>query len=257
MSSSAQSQDPQEEGFFTHLTELRSRLIRAGLSVFVIFILLCIWPGTSRVYDVLAAPMISTLPPGHTMIATGVITPFMVPIKVTFLLAFVIALPYVLYQFWAFIAPGLYKHEKRLVLPLVFSSTILFIVGMAFCYFVVFRSVFHFVNMVAPSSITMAPDIEAYLSFVMTMFIVFGMTFEVPVVVMVLVSLGIVELQTMRKARGYVIVGSFVVAAIVTPPDVMSQLMMAIPLCVLYEVGLIVSRFLRVQAKQTLDSDQH
>jgi sec-independent protein translocase protein TatC len=164
-------------------------------------------------------------------------------VKVTILVAFVIALPFVLYQVWAFVAPGLYKHEKRLALPLVVASSLLFIVGMAFCYFFVFGVVFKFINQFAPKSITPAPDIEQYLSFVMTMFIAFGVTFEVPVVVIVLVRMGVVSLEKLREIRPYAIVGAFVVAAVVTPPDVVSQLMLAVPLVLLFEVGLLLARF--------------
>lgn len=177
------------------------------------------------------------------MIATGVVTPFFVPVKVTMMVAFLIALPVVLYQAWAFVAPGLYAHEKRLGLPLIIASTLLFLAGMAFCYFFVFKTVFHFISEFAPKSITPAPDIEQYLSFVLTMFAAFGVTFEVPVVVIVLVRFGIVSVEKLKEARPYVIVGAFVVAAVVTPPDVVSQLMLAIPLCVLYELGIVVARF--------------
>ena len=236
-----------EDSFFSHLIELRSRLIKALLCVIAIFAVLCIYPGTGAVYDFVARPMIDSLPAGNRMIATGVITPFLVPLKVTLLLAFMIGLPYVLYQAWAFIAPGLYRHEKQLAMPLVLSSTLLFFFGMAFCYYIVFHTVFHFIAMVSPDSINFAPDIEAYLGFVMTMFLAFGVTFEVPIVVVVLVSTGIVAADKLKAMRGYVIVGAFVVAAIVTPPDVMSQLLLAIPLCLLFELGLFAARFVKVR----------
>jgi sec-independent protein translocase protein TatC len=183
------------------------------------------------------------LPEGAKMIATGVITPFLVPVKVTALVALLVVLPYVLYQAWAFVAPGLYAHEKRLVLPLVVASTLLFVAGIAFCYYFVFGKVFAFINSFAPQSITPAPDIEAYFSFVLTMFLAFGVTFEIPVVVVVLARAGIVTIEQMKAARPYVIVGAFVIAAIVTPPDVLSQLLLAIPMCVLYELGLVFARF--------------
>lgn len=245
-----------EESFFSHLIELRSRLIHAVVAVLGVFAILCIYPGTGAIYDFIAQPMIQTLPEGNKMIATGVITPFLVPLKVTLLFSFVLALPYVLYQAWAFIAPGLYQHEKRLAIPLVVSSTLLFIVGMAFCYFIVFHTVFHFISMVSPQSINFAPDIEAYLSFVMTMFIAFGITFEVPIVVLVLVSTGMMTLEKLKAARGYVIVGAFVIAAIVTPPDVLSQLLLAIPLCLLYELGLLVARFIKPGNAVTEETDR-
>lgn len=228
-----------EESFISHLVELRDRLIKASLALLVVT--LCLAPWASEIYDILAQPMMATLPEGSKMIATGVITPFLTPLKVTLLAAFIIALPWVLYQLWAFVAPGLYAHEKKLVLPLVVSSSLLFLVGVAFCYFFVFRTVFAFIHQLAPESITVAPDIDAYFGFVMTMFIAFGLTFEVPVVVVVLVRMGIVSVQKLREIRPYVIVGSFVVAAIVTPPDVISQLLLAIPLCLLYEVGIWVA----------------
>ena len=235
----------QEDSFISHLIELRSRLLRAIVAVLGFFIVLCIYPGASAIYDILAQPMLASLPEGTRMIATGVITPFMVPIKVTLLASFVLALPVVLYQAWAFIAPGLYRHEQRLALPLILSSTLLFIAGMAFCYFVVFRTVFHFIASFAPQSITPAPDIEAYVSFVLTMFVAFGITFEVPVAVVLLVKSGMVSVEKLRSARGYVIVGAFIIAAVVTPPDVISQFMLAVPLCLLFEVGLFISRRLK------------
>ena len=235
----------QEDSFISHLVELRNRLLRAIIAVLGFFVVLCIYPGASAIYDVLAQPMLASLPEGTRMIATGVITPFMVPIKVTLLAAFVLALPVVLYQAWAFVAPGLYKHEQRLALPLIMSSTLLFLAGMAFCYFVVFRTVFHFIAGFAPESITPAPDIEAYVSFVLTMFVAFGITFEVPVAVVLLVKSGMVSVEKLRSARGYVIVGAFIIAAVVTPPDVISQFMLAVPLCLLFEVGLFISRRLK------------
>ncbi len=239
---STEEQQETSESFMSHLIELRTRLLRAVVAVLVVFVVLFIYPGASIIYDLLAAPMLASLPEGTRMIATGVITPFMVPVKVTMMAAFVISLPIVLYQAWAFVAPGLYKHEQRLALPLIVSSSLLFMAGMAFCYFVVFKSVFSFIASFAPQSITPAPDIEAYLSFVMTMFLAFGVTFEVPVAVVLLVRMGIVTVQKLKDIRGYVVVGAFVIAAVVTPPDVVSQFMLAVPLCILYEVGILVAR---------------
>jgi sec-independent protein translocase protein TatC len=227
--------------FISHLVELRNRIMKASAAVIVIF--LCLMPWAGRIYDVLAHPMMVALPEGSKMIATGVITPFLIPVKVTLLVAFLIALPVVLYQAWAFIAPGLYEHEKKLVAPLVVSSSVLFISGVAFCYFFVFGVIFKFINEFAPKSIMVAPDIESYFSFVMTLFIAFGVTFEVPVVVIVLVRMGIVSVEKLREFRPYVIVGAFVIAAVVTPPDIMSQLLLAVPLCLLFEVGLLVAPF--------------
>jgi sec-independent protein translocase protein TatC len=228
-----------EDSFISHLIELRSRLVKAASVVIVIF--LCLMPWAGHIYDLLAYPMIHALPQGSKMIATGVITPFLIPVKVTMLVAFMISLPWVLYQLWAFVAPGLYAHEKRLIAPLVISSSVLFLSGVAFCYFMVFGVIFHFINNFAPTSIAVAPDIDSYFDFVMTMFIAFGLTFEVPIVVIVLVRLGLVSVQKLRQIRPYVIVGAFVVAAVVTPPDVMSQLLLAVPLCLLYELGLMVA----------------
>lgn len=230
-----------KQGLIPHLLELRSRLIRAAAAVLLAF--LGLMPFSSSLFDMVAAPMLTALPSGAKMIAIGVLTPFMVPVKVALLLAFLLTLPYVLYQAWAFIAPGLYVHEKRLVAPLVISSTLLFFTGVAFCYFFVFGVVFRFIHQFAPQSISVAPDIESYYSFVMTMFIAFGVTFEVPVAVVVLARMGWVTIEKLRRARSYVIVGAFVIAAIVTPPDVMSQLLLAIPLCILYEIGLLAVPF--------------
>ena len=233
-----------QETFISHLIELRTRLVRASAVVLVVFIVLfAVWPGAAAVYDFLAQPMMNALPEGSKMIATGVITPFMVPMKVTMMLALMISLPWVLYQAWAFVAPGLYTHEKRLVAPLIISSSALFILGVAFCYYFVFGTVFKFINEFAPKSISVAPDIENYLDFVRTMCLAFGLTFEVPVVVIVLVRMGLVTVEKLKSIRPYVIVGAFVIAAVVTPPDVMSQLFLAIPLCLLYEIGLLLAPF--------------
>ncbi len=227
-----------EAPFVSHLVELRDRLIRVFVAVGVCFGALMLWPGAGELYDMLAAPLVANLPAGATLIATNVISPFLVPLKITLMAAFMLALPVVLYQVWAFVAPGLYNHEKRMVLPLVVSSTLLFFLGVAFCYFFVFGQVFKFIQSFAPKSITAAPDIEAYLSFVMTMFIAFGAAFEVPVAVVVLARLGVVSVEKLRAWRGYFIVGAFVTSAIITPPDVVSQLALAIPMCLLYEVGI-------------------
>jgi sec-independent protein translocase protein TatC len=227
-----------EQPFIQHLVELRDRLVKASVAVLAVALVLAIYPGPGALYDVLAQPLVAHLPAGSTMIATSVISPFMVPLQVMLMTAFMIALPVVLYQVWAFVAPGLYGHEKKLVLPLVFSSTVLFFVGVAFCYFLVFGRVFAFIQSFAPKSITASPDIEAYLSFVLSMFLAFGMAFEVPVAVVVLARLGVVTIDKLKEFRGYFVVLAFIIAAIVTPPDVVSQLSLAIPMCVLYEVGI-------------------
>jgi sec-independent protein translocase protein TatC len=211
------------------------------MAIGLAFAALAIWPTPGTLYDLLAAPLVATLPHGATLIATNVISPFMVPLKVTLMAAFLLALPVVLYQIWAFVAPGLYSHEKRLVLPLVVSSTVLFFGGVAFCYFFVFGKVFAFIQNFAPKSITASPDIEAYLSFVLTMFVAFGAAFEVPVVVVVLARMGVVSVEKLREFRGYFIVVAFIIAAIITPPDVVSQLSLAIPMCLLYEVGILAA----------------
>lgn len=242
MSEEQQSEPGTQDTFISHLVELRSRLVKAALAVLVVFgVLFLLWPGPAAIYDFLARPMIASLPPGAKMIATGVISPFLVPMKVTLLVAFVLSLPWVLYQVWAFIAPGLYAHEKRLIAPLVISSSLLFMFGVAFCYFFVFGTVFKFISEFAPQSISVMPDIENYFDFVMTMCLAFGVTFEVPVVVVVLVRMGLVTVEKLKAIRPYVIVGAFVIAAVVTPPDIMSQLFLAVPLCLLYEVGLIIA----------------
>jgi sec-independent protein translocase protein TatC len=233
-----------QETFISHLVELRDRLLRSIYAVLGVFALLSFWPGLAEIYDLLALPMIRTLPQGTHMIATGVITPFLVPLKVGLMSAFMVALPFVLYQAWAFIAPGLYTHEKRLAIPLVFGSTLLFLTGVAYCYFVVFNWVFRFIIQFAPKSITPAPDIEAYLSFVLTMFMAFGLAFEIPLIEVVLVRTGVLTVAKLKEVRSYVIVGAFVVAAVVTPPDVISQLLLAIPMCLLYEGGILMAQLL-------------
>jgi sec-independent protein translocase protein TatC len=238
--------DDQKQGaqdtFISHLIELRSRLVKAAFGVLLVFLVLFVaWPGPSAIFDIVAKPMIDALPAGSRMISTGVVAPFLVPFKLTLLAAFVIALPWVLYQAWAFVAPGLYAHEKKLVAPLVISSSLLFCLGVAFCYFFVFGKVFRFIGEFAPRSIAIAPDMENYLDFVITMCLAFGLTFEVPVVVVVLVRMGVISVERLKSVRRYVIVGAFAVAAAVTPPDLFSMLFLAIPLCLLYEIGLLVA----------------
>jgi sec-independent protein translocase protein TatC len=241
----------QSDTFISHLVELRQRLVRALVAV--LLVLFANLPWAPELYDFMAHPLMRALPEGTKMIATGVIAPFLVPLKVAGVVAFVVALPYVLYQAWAFVAPGLYAHEKKLVLPLVIASTVLFLMGIAFCYFFVFGVVFEFVYTIAPKSISVAPDIENYMSFALSMFIAFGVTFEVPVVVIVLVRTGVVTVEKLKEIRPYVIVGAFVVGAIFTPPDVVSQFMLAIPLWVLYEIGVFIAGFQPARTK--IDSD--
>ncbi len=227
-----------EQPFVAHLVELRDRLIKAMIAVGVVAAVLFMYPGPGALYDILAAPLVAHLPKGATLIATSVISPFLVPLKILLMAAFLTALPVVLYQVWAFVAPGLYSHEKKLMLPLVVSSTLLFFFGVGFCYYFVFGQVFSFIQSFAPKSITAAPDIEAYLSFVLTMFIAFGLAFEVPIVVIVLARMGIVSIEKLKAFRGYFIVLAFIIAAVITPPDVVSQLALAIPMVLLYEVGI-------------------
>jgi sec-independent protein translocase protein TatC len=231
-----------QESFLSHLFELRDRVIKAGLAIIIVFASLVYW--APDIFHIFAQPLLSSLPEGGKMIVTDITGSFFVPMKVTMLVAFLIALPWVLYQMWAFIAPGLYQHERKLVIPLVVSSYSLFLFGMAFAYFIVFPTVFTFMAQYnAPLGAEMTTDIDKYLSFAMTTFLAFGITFEVPVVVVVLVRMGIVTLAKLKEARPYVIVGAFVIAAIVTPPDVLSQLLLAIPMTLLYELGLLIARF--------------
>ena len=231
-----------QETFISHLIELRTRLVRSIIAVVVV--LLCLVPWAKNIYSALAAPLLRALPKGATMIATDVTGTFFVPLKVTLMLAFLIALPYVLWQAWAFIAPGLYHSEKRLAVPVIVSSVIFFLIGMAFAYFLVFPIAFGFFAAYAPEGVTMMTDIDKYLSFVMTMFIAFGVTFEVPVIVIVLVRMRIVTLEWLRSIRPYVIVGAFVAGAIFTPPDVVSQLLLAVPMWLLFELGMLMARFM-------------
>jgi sec-independent protein translocase protein TatC len=231
-----------QDTFISHLMELRDRLLRAILAVLIVF--LCLFPWAKDLYTLLAQPLLAVLPQGGQMIATDVVGVFLVPVKVALLVAFVIALPYVLYQMWAFVAPGLYAHEKRLVLPLVITSSFLFIAGMAFAYFLVFPVVFRFMASIAPEGVAWMTDIDKYLSFALTLFLAFGVTFEVPVAVVLLVRMGVVSVDKLREIRPYVIVGAFVIGAVFTPPDVISQLMLAVPLWLLYELGMVVAGFL-------------
>lgn len=228
-----------QDTFISHLVELRDRLLRAVLSVIIVFLALFHW--ANDLYTALAQPLLHALPKGGQLIATEVTAPFFVPIKVTMMAAFLIALPYILYQVWAFIAPGLYSHEKRLGIPLIFASVVLFFCGMSFAYFLVFPIVFGFIAGVAPVGVAVMTDISKYLDFVLTMFLAFGITFEVPVVVVLLVKIGFVSVAKLREIRPYVIVGAFVIGAIFTPPDVVSQTMLAVPLWLLYELGIIVA----------------
>ncbi len=227
------------ESLVGHLIELRSRLLNSALALLLIFI--CLFPWAAELYALLAQPMLAKLPQGGQMIATDVTTPFFVPLKVAMMTAFLIALPYMLYQVWRFVAPGLYAQEKRMVLPLVVASTLLFYSGMAFAYFAVFPVVFGFITASAPQGVAVMTDIDKYLSFVIGMFMAFGIAFQVPVAVVLLVRIGLVTVQKLREIRSYVIVAAFVIGAIFTPPDIVSQFMLAIPLWLLYEAGIVVA----------------
>lgn len=230
-----------DSSFLTHLFELRDRLIRALLAIIIIFVAL--FPWSKDLYALLAQPLLDSLPAGGQMIATDVVGVFLVPMKVTLMVAFLLALPVVLYQAWAFVAPGLYHHEKKLILPLIIASVVLFFAGMSFAFFLVFPTIFHFMSSVAPEGVAWMTDIDKYLSFVLSTFLAFGVTFEVPVIVIVLVHIGVVSVAKLKEWRPYVIVGAFVVGAIFTPPDVLSQLMLAIPLWLLFELGVFIASF--------------
>ena len=244
-----------EQPFVAHLVELRNRMFKAIIAILSVAVVLAFYPGPGALYDLLAAPLIASLPKGATLIATNVISPFVVPIKILFMTAFMVALPVVLYQVWAFVAPGLYSHEKKMVMPLVISSTLLFFIGVAFSYFFVFKQVFAFIQSFAPKSITAAPDIEAYLSFVLGMFLAFGLAFEVPIAVILLVRMGIVTVAQLREYRGYFLVGAAVVTALITPPDAGSMLTLLVVVGLLYEVGILAAQFISKPRKPEETSD--
>lgn len=239
--------------WMSHLIELRERLVKSALAVLVVFLVLLFW--RNEIFTLFSKPMIDSLPEGARMISTEVTSNFFVPLKFVLWVSFVLALPVVLHQIWSFIAPGLYKHEKQLVIPIIASSYVLFLLGTAFAYLFVFPTVFQFMAALTPLGVEMATDIDNYLSFGLTMFLAFGLTFEVPIVVIVLVRLGVVTLEQLRTARPYMVVAAFVIAAVVTPPDVTSQLLLAIPLVLLYEVGLFFARW--VTPKVTDDANDN
>ncbi|TDK28979.1 twin-arginine translocase subunit TatC [Luteimonas terrae] len=234
--------DAGEGSLIDHLIELRMRLMRglAGTGL----VLLCLLPFANKLYGMLAQPLLDKLPAGSNLIAIEVASPFFAPLKLVFFTALVVTMPWLLYQAWAFVAPGLYKREKRLALPLLASAVALFYIGCAFAFFFVLPSVFKFLTMVTPDGVAMMTDINAYLNFVLVIFLAFGMSFELPVALVILVLLGWVTTDQLREARGYAVVGVFVLAAVITPPDVVSQLMLAIPMCLLYEAGIIAARLL-------------
>lgn len=231
-----------EPSFISHLVELRARLLKAVAAVMLV--LLGLIPFANKLYAWLALPLVARLPQGGTMIATEVASPFLAPLKLAFFVALFAAIPYVLYQLWAFVAPGLYQREKRLAVPILLSSVLLFYLGCAFAYFLVLPAVFAFMTHVAPAGVAVMPDISHYLSFVLGLFLAFGLCFELPVVLVILVALGVVTPIQLAGSRRYAIVGSFVVAAVLTPPDVLSQTMLAVPMCLLYEIGIVGARWL-------------
>ena len=237
------------QNIIAHLIELRKRLLYSVVSLLVVFV--CLFPWAADLYALLAQPLLAKLPQGGQMIATEVTTPFFVPVKVALMTAFLISLPYILYQIWSFVAPGLYSHEKRWVVPLVVASMLLFLSGMAFAYFAVFPMVFGFVTASAPKGVAVMTDIDKYLSFVMSMFLAFGVTFQVPVAVVAMVKMGFVSIAKLREIRRYVIVGAFIAGAILTPPDVVSQFMLAVPLWMLYEVGIWVAVWMIRKPKES------
>ncbi len=233
-----------EQPFVQHLFELRDRLLRSLYGVAAVLVVLLFYPGPSKLYDLLAMPLVKALPEGSRMIAVGVVSPFLVPIKVSVLAAIGLALPWILYQVWAFVAPGLYKHEKKLVLPLVAASTLLFYTGAAFCYFFVFGQAFPAIQKMAPLSVAVSPDIEAYLDFVITMFIAFGVAFEVPIAVVILARMGMVSIAQLKSFRSYFVVGAAAVAGLVTPPDPVSMIALLVPMVLLYEIGILAAQVL-------------
>ena len=238
------------ENFISHLIELRSRLLRIVVGLIIVFVAL--FPFANHIYTLLAAPLLAKLPMGGQMIATGVTTPFFVPMKVAMMAAFLISLPHTLYQVWAFVAPGLYSHEKKFMIPMIIFSSFLFLLGMSFAYFLVFPVVFGFIVGTAPEGVAVMTDIGNYLDFVMTLFFAFGLAFEVPIAVVMAVRFGWVTIPALRDARGYVVVGAFVIGAIFTPPDIISQFMLAVPMWLLYELGIIVAIFTKKKAEPTI-----
>jgi sec-independent protein translocase protein TatC len=254
MSQSPSEPEPLAEGtLISHLLELRDRLLRSLLAVFIVFLPLVFF--SNQLFTFVARPLLDKLPAGTSLIATSVVAPFMAPLKLALIGALFVAMPYVLYQVWGFVAPGLYRHERRFALPLFLSSVVLFYVGVAFAYFVVFPLMFAFLTSTTPEGVQMMTDMSSYLDFVMLLFFAFGVAFEVPVAVVLLAATGLVKIEALRKHRGYVILGIFVIAAILTPPDAVSQCFMAIPMYVLYELGILLAQYLVRQ--RAADKAQH
>ncbi|PKO51129.1 MAG: twin-arginine translocase subunit TatC [Betaproteobacteria bacterium HGW-Betaproteobacteria-20] len=238
------------DNFISHLIELRNRLLRIVVGFIVVFVVF--FPFANKIYALLAAPLLSKLPAGGQMIATAVTTPFFVPMKVAMMAAFIVSLPHTMYQVWAFVAPGLYAHEKKFMIPMIVASCILFLIGMTFAYFLVFPVVFGFIVGVAPVGVAVMTDIGNYLDFVMTLFFAFGLAFQVPIAVVMMVRFGWMTIVQLKDARGYVIVGAFVVGAIFTPPDIISQFMLAVPMWLLYELGIVIATFTKKSPEQTI-----
>lgn len=238
------------ENFISHLIELRDRLLRSVIGFVVVFV--AFFPFANKIYALLAQPLLSKLPAGGQMIATAVTTPFFVPMKVAMMAAFIVSLPHTLYQVWAFVAPGLYAHEKKFMVPIIIASTLLFLSGMAFAYFAVFPVIFGFIVGTAPQGVAVMTDIGNYLDFVMTLFIAFGLAFEVPIAVVMMVHFGWVSVKALQEVRGYVIVGAFIIGAIFTPPDVVSQFMLAVPMWLLYELGILVAKLMKKAPEQNI-----
>lgn len=236
--------DTGHDSFISHLIELRDRLIRVLVVFGVLFFASFFWPTWPVLYSLFAQPLMAALPAGGQMISTDVVGVFLVPMKIAALTSLLVMLPYALYQAWAFVAPGLYQHEKKFVMPLVFSSTLLFFAGMAFAYFLIFPMVFRFMASFAPQGVAWMTDIEKYFGFALSMFVVFGITFETPVVVVLMVKMGFISVDKLKEIRPYVFVGAFIVGAIFTPPDVLSQFALAVPLYVLYETGILCAHLL-------------
>lgn len=238
------------ENFISHLIELRDRLLRSVIGFVVVFV--AFFPFANKIYALLAEPLLSKLPAGGQMIATAVTTPFFVPMKVAMMAAFIVSLPHTLYQIWAFVAPGLYAHEKKFMVPIIVASTLLFLSGMTFAYLAVFPVIFGFIVGTAPQGVAVMTDIGNYLDFVMTLFIAFGLAFEVPIAVVMSVHFGWVSVKALQEVRGYVIVGAFIIGAIFTPPDVVSQFMLAVPMWLLYELGILVAKLMRKAPEPTI-----
>lgn len=245
----------ESQPLITHLVELRNRLLKAVICVLVVFCALVYW--ANDIYTLLASPLTERLPSGATMIATNVVTPFFTPIKLTAVVAVFLSVPYILYQIWAFVAPALYKSEKRLVYPLLISSTLLFYLGVFFAYYIVFPLIFGFLTTTAPQGVVMATDINSYLDFVLTIFLAFGVCFEVPVAIILLCWSGVTTPDDLRAKRPYIIVAAFIIGMLLTPPDVFSQTLLAVPMCLLFEVGVIVSRFYTPKDDENESEHEH